>query len=167
MNVPTMLTWLRIALVPLLWWLAYTGERVLFVGVFLVAALTDALDGWLARKLHQESQAGAVLDSVADYVFFLSAIVWLYWLDASLVTENVVLLTVMVIVTVVKELVKAGKLGVAARHWWPSKVSAVVLVVSVAFTALFGYVQWVFFVVVGVLALCALAEVRMMRLGAR
>jgi CDP-diacylglycerol---glycerol-3-phosphate 3-phosphatidyltransferase len=71
LTVPTLLTWARIAAIPLIIGVYYLpieeGMRNLIATVmFVFFALTDWLDGWLARKLNQASAFGAFLDPVAD-----------------------------------------------------------------------------------------------------
>jgi len=71
LTVPTLLTWARILAIPLIIGLYYlpleSGMRNLLATVlFVFFALTDWLDGWLARRLNQTSAFGAFLDPVAD-----------------------------------------------------------------------------------------------------
>ncbi len=73
-NVPIFLTWLRVALVPLLVgifylprsWMSLYAQSLTAALIFIVAALTDWVDGYLARKWNQTSAFGAFLDPVAD-----------------------------------------------------------------------------------------------------
>jgi CDP-diacylglycerol--glycerol-3-phosphate 3-phosphatidyltransferase len=70
-TVPTLLTWTRILAIPLLVGVFYLGmkpdtQNLLATVMFIVFALTDWLDGYLARKLNQTSSFGAFLDPVAD-----------------------------------------------------------------------------------------------------
>jgi cardiolipin synthase (CMP-forming) len=71
LTIPTLLTWARIAAIPLIVGVFYldlpagTANLVATV-MFVVFALTDWLDGYLARKLNQTSSFGAFLDPVAD-----------------------------------------------------------------------------------------------------
>jgi CDP-diacylglycerol---glycerol-3-phosphate 3-phosphatidyltransferase len=69
LTVPTMLTLLRILLIPVLvivFYLPYRWTNFAAAGIFAFAALTDWLDGWIARRFHQYSAFGAFLDPVAD-----------------------------------------------------------------------------------------------------
>ena len=71
LTVPTLLTWARIFSIPLIIGVYYvpmdTGMRNLVATVmFVFFALTDWVDGWLARKMNQTSAFGAFLDPVAD-----------------------------------------------------------------------------------------------------
>ncbi|MCY7354072.1 MAG: CDP-diacylglycerol--glycerol-3-phosphate 3-phosphatidyltransferase [Lysobacter sp.] len=69
LTVPTMLTLARILLIPVLvlvFYLPYQWTNFASAAVFGFAALTDWLDGWIARRFHQYSAFGAFLDPVAD-----------------------------------------------------------------------------------------------------
>jgi len=69
LTIPTMLTLFRIVLIPVLVLVFYWNNRwanVVACAVFVVGALTDILDGWIARKYHMFSAFGAFLDPVAD-----------------------------------------------------------------------------------------------------
>ncbi len=71
-NLPTLLTWARIAAIPLIvavfYWPGLEGQRQNLIAtvLFVVFAATDWADGYLARKLNQTSSFGAFLDPVAD-----------------------------------------------------------------------------------------------------
>ena len=80
MNAPNILTLIRLALIPLLVILYFTPGRSaagLTTAVFVIAALTDLLDGYLARRLQQTSALGAFLDPVADKLVVAAALVLL------------------------------------------------------------------------------------------
>jgi len=69
MNIPNTLTLLRIALIPVfvvVFYLPFSWANELATAVFFVAAVTDWLDGYLARSLEQTSALGSFLDPVAD-----------------------------------------------------------------------------------------------------
>lgn len=88
-NLPNLLTWGRIVLIPLLLIVYYLPERwlpehqqnVIAAGIFVVAAITDWLDGYLARHLEQTSAFGAFLDPVADKLMVATALLLLVALD--------------------------------------------------------------------------------------
>lgn len=79
-SVPNTLTLIRILLAPimvLVYFVPGTRGQTLAAGIFVLAALTDWLDGFLARFLHQTSRLGAFLDPVADKVIVAIALVLL------------------------------------------------------------------------------------------
>ena len=80
LSVPNLLTYLRIILIPLLaiaYYLPHRHAHVLAMLIFVLAALTDWLDGYLARKLDQMSRFGAFLDPVADKLMIAAALILL------------------------------------------------------------------------------------------
>jgi CDP-diacylglycerol--glycerol-3-phosphate 3-phosphatidyltransferase/cardiolipin synthase len=88
-NLPIALTWLRVAAIPLLVtifylpasWLSMPEKNTLATGLFVLAALTDWLDGYLARRMKQESAFGEFLDPVADKLIVAAALLVLLNMD--------------------------------------------------------------------------------------
>ena len=84
-NIPILLTWLRIVLIPLMIgiyyvpdaWLFGIGRDVAAMLVFIIASLTDWLDGYLARRWNETSAFGAFLDPVADKLVVAAALIML------------------------------------------------------------------------------------------
>ena len=88
LNIPNLLTWARILLIPLVVGVYYlpltpTEQNFIATAAFLVAAVTDWIDGWLARKLNQTSAFGAFLDPVADKLMVAAALVMLVNLNRA------------------------------------------------------------------------------------
>jgi CDP-diacylglycerol--glycerol-3-phosphate 3-phosphatidyltransferase len=82
LNIPNILTIARIVLIPVFLLLAYFSpvdsgafRHILLTGIFVLAAVTDWLDGYLARKLNQTSAFGRFLDPVADKLMVAAALV--------------------------------------------------------------------------------------------
>ena len=84
-NLPTLLTWLRMLAIPLLVAVylmpseaaSMASRNLIGTAVFVAAAVTDWVDGWLARRLGQVSSFGAFLDPVADKLLVCAALVLL------------------------------------------------------------------------------------------
>jgi len=82
-NIPIILTLIRLALIPLFVWVMYFPDRWLSMptagltaaGIFVAAAITDAFDGYLARKWNQTTAFGAFLDPVADKLMVMAALI--------------------------------------------------------------------------------------------
>src|SRR5216110_2992126 len=82
-NIPNVLTWLRISLIPLFVgvfyfeksWVSLPNQNLVATIIFTLAAVTDWLDGWLARRLNQTSAFGAFLDPVADKLMIAAALI--------------------------------------------------------------------------------------------
>jgi CDP-diacylglycerol--glycerol-3-phosphate 3-phosphatidyltransferase/cardiolipin synthase len=88
-NLPIALTWLRVAAIPLLVtifylpasWLSMPEKNALATALFIFAAVTDWLDGYLARRMKQESAFGQFLDPVADKLIVAAALLVLLNMD--------------------------------------------------------------------------------------
>lgn len=85
-TIPTLLTWARIIAIPLVVGVFYLPldvptRNLLATTLFIVVALTDWLDGWLARRMNQTSSFGAFLDPVADKFLVCAALLILLQLD--------------------------------------------------------------------------------------
>ena len=88
-NLPNLVTWCRILMIPLIVgvfylpeaWLQAENKNIAATGIFIVAALTDWLDGYLARVLDEMSAFGAFLDPVADKLMVAGALVVLLHLE--------------------------------------------------------------------------------------
>lgn len=88
LNIPNLLTWARILLIPLVVGIYYfpipvAEANLIATAAFIVAAVTDWFDGWLARKLGQSSAFGAFLDPVADKLMVAAALVMLVQLGRA------------------------------------------------------------------------------------
>jgi CDP-diacylglycerol--glycerol-3-phosphate 3-phosphatidyltransferase/cardiolipin synthase len=89
LNVPNLLTWLRILMIPLVIgvfyapqaWLSSWQQNLIATVMFVAAAITDWLDGYLARRLNPMSAFGAFLDPVADKLMVAAALIVLVWLQ--------------------------------------------------------------------------------------
>ncbi len=104
-KIPNLLTLFRIVVLPLLFILAVRGETIRFVVVFIAAGLSDCLDGYMARKLKQESKLGNNLDSFADEMMFLSGIIFLYYLRNQIYREQIMLLSLFVLLYLIDRIV--------------------------------------------------------------
>jgi CDP-diacylglycerol--glycerol-3-phosphate 3-phosphatidyltransferase len=85
-NLPTNLTLLRIALIPLLtvvFYSPWTYSNIACMLIFLAAGITDWLDGYLARKMQLETPFGAFLDPVADKLMVAMVLVLIVQQQAS------------------------------------------------------------------------------------
>lgn len=99
MTVPNFLTLLRILLTPLLVWFLLDRKLNYALAVFLLAGLTDGLDGLIARVFNQKSKLGAYLDPLADKLLLVSSFLLLgrlqlvpSWLVVIAVSRDAIIL---------------------------------------------------------------------------
>ncbi len=83
-NLPNALTLLRLALLPLmvvLFYLPFESAAWWCLGLYIVGAATDLLDGWFARKYNQISEFGTFLDPISDKIFVVTTLLMLVAVD--------------------------------------------------------------------------------------
>lgn len=132
MSLPNILTLLRILLVPGVVWAIASGEHALAFWLFLTAGITDALDGFIAKRFDMQTELGAYLDPVADKALLVSIYVSLAvaeliprWVAIAVVSRDV-----MIVGAVVLSLVMAKPVAIS-----PLLVSKVNTAVQIAFAA--------------------------------
>ena len=99
MNLPNLLTCLRILMVPVILVLLARGEYGAAMWLVLAAGVTDVLDGFIARRFGLATYLGALLDPLADKILIVSAVVVLarsglvpWWLAAAVIGRDLVIL---------------------------------------------------------------------------
>lgn len=110
-TLPTLLTWTRIFLIPVFVAVFYVPDSLLTImnknliatAIFLVAMLTDYLDGYLARRLKQESSFGAFLDPVADKAIVAASLVVLVNLNRTFVFAAIVIIIREIAISALRE----------------------------------------------------------------
>lgn len=130
-NIPNILSCLRLAAMPVLVVLAVEGHGAPFLVLYVCALLTDMLDGYLARRLHQESELGAKLDSWGDFSIYMATPVcaWLLWPDLIIREAPYVAAVVCsFVLPVLFGFVRYGRL--TSYHTWGAKLSAVLMGIS-------------------------------------
>ena len=124
---PNLVTLVRLALIPVFWWLLFsTNHRALAAWLLVVLGATDWIDGWLARKLHQTSTVGKILDPTADRILVMVGLIGVAlaggvpWWFAGITLAREVLVSVL---TVALAALGAARIDVL---WW-GKVSTFML----------------------------------------
>ena len=148
MNLPNLLTLSRIFLVPLLvavllrksaveldtGWVVFTREAIA-LAIFLAAALTDLLDGYLARRRRQVTTFGKLLDPIADKVLVSAALISLVELDRVAAWMVVVIVSREFAVSVLRNVALSEGVVIVASEFGKAKMVAQVAAVSLLLLA--------------------------------
>jgi len=117
LNLPNLLTMGRVAIIPLVLWLLDRGTpRDCFVAacVYALAAITDALDGYLARRLQIVSVLGKFLDPLADKLLVMASLVWMVTMGRIAAWVVVLLLAREISVTGLRSIASSEGVVIAA-----------------------------------------------------
>lgn len=156
-NLPNAFTATRFALVPVLLVLAATGNPSAFVGVLAAAFATDAIDGYLARRLQLESPLGAKLDSRADMALWLSLPIATWLLRPEFVRAeagSIALLLASLVLPMLAGRIKFGR--VPSYHTWAAKSTAVLA--GAMLSVYQGGPRWPFRIATALAVLASLEE---------
>ncbi len=134
MNTPNKLTLLRVLMVPLFIWAITSEFYVAAIIVFALASLTDQLDGYLARKNHQVTTFGKLMDPLADKILTISALICFLEIDADFINSWIVMIIIAreLIVTGIRQLAMGENTVIAASQWGKAKtVSQMAAIIAV------------------------------------
>ena len=144
LTLPNLVSSIRVLMAPVLFVLALLGMEYWFLGVLIFSALTDVLDGYLARKLQMITPLGAHLDSWGDFTIYstMAICAWILWPEITQreLPYYALILFSFLLPTLVG-LVKFGKL--TGYHTWSVKLA--VFVTFVSYIALYAEIaSWPF-----------------------
>ena len=129
-HIPNLLSVIRIVLALSI--IIFANNNKFVFSIVLLCGLTDALDGYIARKYHFESKLGAKLDSLGDYVFFLILVLYFFIWHIDLIKENSIFIGIIIIVRLLSLLVcwiKNKK--IYSLHTISNKITGVLLFIGI------------------------------------
>lgn len=150
-TLPNVLTVFRMALIPVFVSLLFYQKFLFALGVFVIAGITDGLDGLLARRFHQQSPLGRILDPIADKMMLVTSFVVLsmrgvypnpipnhlpipFWVTITVISRDVFILVGAAAINMVT--------GFRAfQPSLPGKISTVVQIVAVAIVMLAAQIR--------------------------
>ena len=128
LSIANVISFLRLGLVPVLVWLAASGEDRLFLWVLGICLISDVLDGYLARKFNQTSELGAKLDSWGDALTYAAMILGLYLLWPQIFSDQSIFLLLATLSFLVPLAVSAVKFGeYPSYHTAGAKIAALLI----------------------------------------
>lgn len=148
-NIADWFSFYRIFAVPILIVFIWLGERELFSWFLLLSYSTDAIDGYLARKLNITSARGSQLDSYGDQLTLIIALFGLLIFEYDFMRENFLLIAIAFIPYIIQMLIALKKYGKAtAFHTYLAKLSAIIQAVFILWLLFFGPVYWLFYIMI-------------------
>src|SRR5665647_1390541 len=98
LNLPNFITLVRVILVPIVFWLLITGQTEVAFVLFIIAGISDAVDGYLAKTFGWQTELGAYLDPLADKLLIVSIFIALgvggklpLWLVIAVVSRDILI----------------------------------------------------------------------------
>lgn len=153
-NIADWFSFYRIVAIPLLILLIILEERLIFTGFLLVSYLTDAIDGYLARKLKITSPRGSQLDSFGDQLTLIMGLIGLFYFETEFIKSNISTIILVLMPYFVQMVIAYYKYGKAtAFHTYLAKTSAVLQSIFVIWALFFepNYVLFYVMIVFGLL----------------
>ena len=158
LTLPNLLTGFRFVAAPGLLWLAWHGYGIAFMLLLALAFLTDLLDGFAARLTGQVSQFGAMLDSWADVITYLTIAIGCWWLWPDVVYRELIFVILMVSSCLLPAVVGFSKFGCfTSYHTWSVKIAAASMGLSL-YILFFGGPAWPFRLAAVICILAAIEE---------
>jgi len=144
MNIPNLLSSFRLIVAPILLFIARQNRPNLFLALLAASLMTDAIDGFIARRYKVTSKTGARLDSWGDFVTFITIAISAWWLWPGILYREMFFVVTGImsfLLPVAAGLVKFRRLP--SYHTWAAKIQAVFM--SSAIFILFGLeITWPF-----------------------
>lgn len=158
-HIPNILSGFRLVAAPFLLGFAWVGHANPFLVLLSLSLLSDAVDGFIARKLNVASDVGTRLDSWGDLATYLTVPICAWWLWPELLTREAFFVFVAIGAYVVPILAGLAKFRrVPSYHTWAAKLSAVFM--GIAALALFTMgIAWPFRIAALVQAVEAIEEI--------
>ena len=150
-NIADWFSFYRIAAAPFLIVFVLLDEREIFTWLLLISYCTDALDGFLARKLKITSPRGSQLDSMGDQITLLIGLIGLLVFETSFIKENIILISIAFMPYLIQMVIAYLKYGKAtAFHTYLAKLSAIMQSIFILWSLFFSPDYMLFYIMIGI-----------------
>ncbi|MCL5129889.1 CDP-alcohol phosphatidyltransferase family protein [Algibacter sp. L4_22] len=153
-NIADWFSFYRIFAAPFLLALIWFDLRLIFTWLILISYSTDAIDGYLARKLKITSPRGSQLDSFGDQITLIVGLTGLLYFENDFIKENLILILIAFVPYIIQMLIAYFKYGKAtAFHTYLAKLSAVFQSLFILWSLFFTpeYILFFIMIVIGLL----------------
>jgi len=138
-NIADWFSFYRIFAAPFLLGLIWFDQRLIFAILLLISYSTDAIDGFLARKLEITSPRGSQLDSFGDQVTLIVGLIGLFIFEKEFIKANLILILVAFIPYIIQMILAYAKYGKAtAFHTYLAKLSAILQSIFILWALFFS-----------------------------
>jgi CDP-diacylglycerol--glycerol-3-phosphate 3-phosphatidyltransferase len=159
-NIADWFSFYRIASAPLLLVLIGLDQRLIFALFLFISYLTDAIDGFLARKLKICSRRGSQLDSFGDQITLIIGLIGLFYFETNFIKSNLTLILVVFVPYIIQMIMAYLKYGKATSfHTYLAKLSAVLQSIFILFSISFSPESLMFYLMIGVSLLETFEEI--------
>jgi CDP-diacylglycerol--glycerol-3-phosphate 3-phosphatidyltransferase len=159
-NIADWFSFYRILAIPFLLAFLLIGNRELFTWFLMVSYSTDAIDGFLARRLNLSSARGAQLDSIGDQATLVVGLFGLLVFENQFIRENFLLIIIAFVPYLIQMAIAFWKYGkTTAFHTYLAKISAILQAVFILWTLFFGPVYWLFYLMIAIGILETIEEI--------
>ncbi|WP_418604310.1 CDP-alcohol phosphatidyltransferase family protein [Hwangdonia sp.] len=150
-NIADWFSFYRVVAAPFLVLLLWLDERQLFAWFLLISYITDAVDGYLARRLKITSPRGSQLDSFGDQITLIVGLIGLFYFETDFIKSNLVLVLIAFTPYVVQMIMAYLKYGKAtAFHTYLAKLSAIMQSVFILWALFFSPEYALFYIMIGI-----------------
>ncbi|MFZ9003248.1 MAG: CDP-alcohol phosphatidyltransferase family protein [Robiginitalea sp.] len=159
-NIADWFSFYRILAIPFLLAFLLMGNRELFTWFLLVSYSTDAIDGYLARRLKIASARGSQLDSIGDQATLVAGLFGLLVFENQFIRENFLLIIIAFVPYLIQMAIAFWKYGkTTAFHTYLAKISAILQAVFILWMLFFGPVYWLFYLMIAIGILETIEEI--------
>ncbi len=163
-NIPNFITLGRIMSVPVIFWLLLSGQNKIAFFVFVAAGISDAVDGFLAKRFNWATELGSYLDPLADKLLIVSIFIALgvrgelpLWLVIAVVSRDILIVTAVLLAWLLDQRVRIKPLAVSKANTLLQIVLAATVLADEAFALGLDTSRLVLVWITGALTLLSLA----------
>lgn len=164
LNLPNIITLARVILVPVVFWLLITGEIQVAFFLFIIAGVSDAIDGYLAKTFGWQTELGAYLDPLADKLLIVCIFLALgvdgklpVWLVVAVVSRDILIVIAVLLSWVLGNPVRIRPLIVSKANTVAQIVLAATVLADEGFGLGLGWARFALVWLTGALTFASLA----------